>query len=62
MHGIAGAIPAMHIIACIEQPEVIERILRHLQRTGQRGEERHPQAPRAPPGVVLTCSLFDSSD
>jgi hypothetical protein len=52
----------MHIIACIEQPDVIERILRHLQRTGQRGEERHPQAPRAPPGVVLTCTLFDSSD
>jgi hypothetical protein len=53
---------AMKIIACIEQPEVIERILRHLQRTGQHRGAGRPQAPRAPPGVVLTSSLFDSSD
>jgi hypothetical protein len=52
----------MKIIACIEQPEVIERILRHLQRTGQHGGAGRPQAPRAPPGVLLPSSLFDSSE
>jgi hypothetical protein len=50
---------AVKIVACIERPEVIERILRHVRGKGRAG--RRPQAPRAPPGALLP-SLFDPSD
>ena len=50
---------AVKIIASIERPEVIERILRHVRGKGR--ARRRPQAPRAPPGALLP-SLLDSSD
>ncbi len=50
---------AVKIIACIQRPEVIERILRHVRDKGR--TQRRPQAPSAPPGT-LRPSLFDSSD
>jgi hypothetical protein len=53
MHGIAGAIPAMHVIACIQNPNVIGRILDHFQRTGALTREHPPQAPRAPPSTLF---------
>lgn len=50
---------AVKIIACIQRPEVIQQILRHVRGKGQ--ARRRPQAPRAPPDSLLP-SLFDSSD
>jgi len=50
---------AVKIVACIQRPEVIERIVRHVRGKGR--ARRRPQAPRAPPGR-LRPPLFDSSD
>jgi hypothetical protein len=40
---------AAKIIACIQNPNVIGRILDHLKRTGALTRDHPPQAPRAPP-------------
>lgn len=49
---------AVNIIACIERPYVIDRILSHLRRKHLLAPGRRP---RAPPDLAFT-SLFDSSD
>jgi hypothetical protein len=49
---------AVKIIACIENPVVINRILDHLRRKRQRTDHRRPQSPRAPPLLKLP-GLFD---
>ena len=41
------------IIACIQDPNVIGRILHHLKRTGALPGEHPPQAPRAPPSILF---------
>ena len=41
------------IIACIQDPGVIRRILDHLQRTGTLTRDHSPQAPRAPPSTLF---------
>jgi len=49
---------AVKIIACIENPVVINRILDHLRRKQERIDRRQPQSPRAPPLFKLP-GLFD---
>ena len=43
---------AVTIIACIQDPRVIRRILDHLKRTGALPRDHPPQAPRAPPHAL----------
>jgi hypothetical protein len=44
---------AVKIIACIQDPDVIRRILDHLKRTGALTRQHPPQAPRAPPSTLF---------
>jgi hypothetical protein len=44
---------AVQIIACIQDPNVIGRILDHLKRTGALTHDHPPQAPRAPPSTLF---------
>ena len=41
------------IIACIQDPAVIRRILAHLQRRPSAAHGQPPQAPRAPPSTLV---------
>ena len=50
---------AVKIIACIQDPHVIGRILDHLKRTSALGAGYLPQAPRAPPKALLPGGTFD---
>jgi hypothetical protein len=49
---------AVKIIACIERPDVIERILSHRRRTHEAAAGSRPQSQRAPP-IAGAVSLFD---
>ena len=49
---------AAKIIACIERPDVIERILSHRRRKHEAPAGSRPQSARAPPGLI-TVSPFD---
>jgi hypothetical protein len=49
----------MHIIACIQDPAVIRRILAHQDRRPSEAPDQRPQAPRAPPSMRLPESLFE---
>jgi hypothetical protein len=50
----------VNIIACIQDPAVIGRILAHLQRGPSAAHGQPPQAPRAPPPMLLPESPVES--
>ena len=53
--GVCGA--TLRVIACIETPEVIERILAHLAARETTGGINHPRAPPlCAPGAELPAS------